>query len=218
MGSDLSAQIPSQFRRDYMRGELLEDQAHPDPIEQFRLWFSDAGGAGVAEPNAMTLATATREGVPSARVVLLKGFDARGFVFYTNYTSRKAQELDANPVASLCFFWQLLERQVRVSGAVERVGREESEAYFHSRPVAAQVGAWASEQSRVIPGREELERRNAELTAQYAHMPVPLPEFWGGYRVIPSELEFWQGRPSRLHDRLLYSRVNARWEIRRLSP
>lgn len=218
MGSDYSAHIPSAFRRDYARGELLESQALSDPIEQFRAWFSDAVGAGVAEPNAMTLATATRDGVPSARVVLLKGFDARGFVFYTNYTSRKAQELDANPVASLCFFWQPLERQVRITGRVERVSREESEQYFHARPVAAQIGAWASKQSREIAGREELERRNAELTAKFAGAAIPLPDFWGGYRVEPSEVEFWQGRPSRLHDRLRYVRDGRRWLIRRLSP
>jgi pyridoxamine 5'-phosphate oxidase len=216
--SDYSPPIPHHFRRDYTRGELLESQAHPDPIEQFRLWFADAAGAGVAEPNAMTLATATRDGAPSARVVLLKGFDARGFVFYTNYTSRKAQELDANPIASLCFFWQPLERQVRISGRVKRVSQEESEAYFHSRPLAAQIGAWASNQSGMIAGREELEQRNAELTAKYATTSVPLPDFWGGYRVVPSEVEFWQGRPSRLHDRLLYVREGERWQIRRLSP
>jgi pyridoxamine 5'-phosphate oxidase len=215
--SDYSPPIPPQFRRDYARGELLESRALPDPIEQFRQWFADAAGAAVAEPNAMTLATATPDGVPSARVVLLKGFDARGFVFYTNYTSRKAQELDANPVASLCFFWQPLERQVRITGRVERVSRAESETYFHARPVAAQIGAWASRQSTEI-SRQDLERRNAELTERFAGMTVPLPEFWGGYRVIPSEMEFWQGRPSRLHDRLLYVRAGNRWEIRRLSP
>ena len=215
--SDYGAPVPPEFRRDYARGELLESRALPDPIEQFRAWFADAAGAGVAEPNAMTLATAAPNGVPSARVVLLKGFDARGFVFYTNYTSRKAQELEANPVASLCFFWQPLERQVRVTGRVERVSREESEAYFHSRPVAAQIGAWVSKQSREV-SREKLERRNAELTAKYAGATVPLPDFWGGYRVTPLEMEFWQGRPSRLHDRLLYIRSGDRWEIRRLSP
>jgi pyridoxamine 5'-phosphate oxidase len=216
--SDYSPEVPAHFRRDYARGELLESDALPDPIEQFRVWFADAAGAGVAEPNAMTLATATPAGVPSARVVLLKGFDRRGFVFYTNYISRKAQELDANPAASLCFFWQPLERQVRISGRAERVSREESEAYFRSRPVAAQVGAWASKQSQVLSGRQELERRNAELTARYAGESIPLPDFWGGYRVVPSEIEFWQGRPSRLHDRLLYTRAGDRWEVRRLSP
>jgi pyridoxamine 5'-phosphate oxidase len=216
--SDYTPQIPPQFRRDYTRGELLESQALPDPVEQFRLWFADAAGAGVAEPNAMTLATATCDGVPSARVVLLKGFDARGFVFYTNYTSRKARELDANPAASLCFFWQPLERQVRISGRVERVTQEESAAYFHARPTEAQIGAWASKQSRVIVGRDELERRNAELTAKFAGEVIPLPDFWGGYRVVPSEIEFWQGRPSRLHDRLLYVRDAEQWGIRRLSP
>jgi pyridoxamine 5'-phosphate oxidase len=216
---DPTPNVPARtLRRDYSRGELLEGQALPDPIEQFRAWFDFATEAQLPEPNAMTLATATPEGMPSARVVLMKGFDARGFTFYTNYESRKGRELEANPRASLCFFWQAHERQVRIEGRVERVSRDESEAYFRSRPVSAQVGAWASNQSSALSGREALERRDAEFSARFAGGLVPLPEFWGGYRVVPTAVEFWQGRASRLHDRLLYTRAGDRWEISRLSP
>ena len=213
------AGVPPAQRVDYSRGRLNEADVSGDPFEQFARWFADAEAAGVPEANAMTLATADPSGTPSARIVLLKSFDPRGFAFYTNYDSRKGRELAANPRAALCLFWQSLERQVRVEGTVERVGREESEAYFHGRPRQAQIGAWVSQQSRPITSRAELERLEAELQARFGDGPVPLPEYWGGYRVVPHAIEFWQGRPSRLHDRLLYTRSEqGEWTIRRLSP
>lgn len=195
-----------------------EAQVDADPIVQFGRWFANAEAADLIEPTAMTLATVGAGGRPSARMVLLKGFDERGFVFYTNYESRKAGELDGNPAAALVFWWGALQRQVRVEGAVERVHREESEAYFRSRPLGSRLGAWASAQSQVIAGRAELEERLEELTARYGDGDVPLPPFWGGYRVRPEVVEFWQGRPNRLHDRLRYRRTPGGWEIDRLSP
>jgi len=197
---------------------LDEAQVDADPIVQFGRWFADAEAADLIEPNAMTLATVAAGGRPSARMVLLKGFDERGFVFYTNYESRKAAELDGNPIAALVFWWGALQRQVRVEGAVERVRREESEAYFRSRPLGSRLGAWASAQSQVITGRAELEGRLEELTARYGDGDVPLPPFWGGYRIRPEVVEFWQGRPNRLHDRLRYRRTPSGWDIDRLSP
>lgn len=211
--------LPQDLRIDYGRGHLTEADVAADPVRQFEWWFADARAADVPEPNAMTLATADAGGAPSARVVLLKGFDDRGFCFFTNYDSRKGRDLSANPRAALCFYWQPLERQVRVEGAVERVGRDESEAYFRTRPPAAQVGAWASAQSQVIASRGDLAAREAELAARFAGGPVPLPDFWGGYRVVPAAVEFWQGRPSRLHDRIRYARrADGGWAIDRLSP
>lgn len=185
---------------------------------QFGRWFKDAEAADLIEPTAMTLATADAGGRPSARMVLLKGFDDRGFVFYTNYGSRKAGELDANAAAALVFWWPPLQRQVRVEGRVERVPREESEAYFRTRPLGSRLGAWASAQSQVIAGRAELEQRLEELTARYSDGDVPLPSFWGGYRIRPEVIEFWQNRPDRLHDRLRYRRTPTGWTIDRLSP
>jgi pyridoxamine 5'-phosphate oxidase len=216
---DPTPNLPAGIRREYTRNALLENDVLPDPVAQFGRWFQEASAADVPEPNAMTLATADARGAPSARVCLLKGYDARGFVFYTNYASRKGQQLAENPRAAIVFFWESLERQVRIEGTVEKVSRQESEEYFHSRPVGSQVGAWVSRQSSVIATREELDRREAELMAKYAGRTVPLPDFWGGYRLIPNRIEFWQGRPSRLHDRLEYVRdVNGGWALRRLSP
>jgi pyridoxamine 5'-phosphate oxidase len=207
------------LRRDYALMSLSEGDVDADPIVQFTRWFEQALAGEITEPNAMTVATATRDGVPSARMVLLKGFDERGFVFYTNYESQKGRELAENPVAALVFHWVELHRQVRVAGVVERVSAEESDAYFQSRPRGSRLGAWVSHQSAVLTGREELEVRLAALVAQYGEGEIPLPPYWGGYRVIPASVEFWQGRPSRLHDRLRYSRQpDDSWRIERLSP
>jgi pyridoxamine 5'-phosphate oxidase len=209
----------ADLRKEYMLRGFAEGDADDDPFAQFRVWFDDAVSAGLLEPNAMTLATATAAGRPSARMVLLKGFDARGFIFYTNHEGRKGQELTDNPWAALVFFWVELERQVRIEGRVERVSAEEADAYFASRPEGSQIGAWASHQSTVIPGREALERRVQELTDEYTGRAIPRPPYWGGYRVIPHAIEFWQGRPSRLHDRLCYQlRDDGTWVIERLSP
>jgi len=189
-----------------------------NPFKQFEKWFKDAQAAVPILPNSMTLATSTKEGVPSARVVLLKDFDEQGFVFYTNYLSQKGKELDENPIASLSFYWPELARQVRITGAAARVSRSESEAYFHTRPIDSQLGAWASNQSDVIDGREVLEQRMAELLKKYDGKNIPLPPYWGGYRVTPIVFEFWQSRASRLHDRLRYRLVEGKWVIERLAP
>jgi pyridoxamine 5'-phosphate oxidase len=219
--SDPTPNVPAkELRREYTRADLLEKDILPDPIQQFDRWFTDATNAAITEANAMSVATAdAATGGPSVRVCLLKGFDERGFVFYTNYASRKGRELAANPRAALCFYWQPLERQVRIEGTVEKVTREESEAYFHSRPIGAQIGAWVSHQSETLASREELDAREQELLRKFAGRTVPLPPSWGGCRVIPTKMEFWQGRPSRLHDRIEYVRTaDGKWQIRRLSP
>lgn len=209
----------ADLRRNYLTGTLDEQNALADAVEQFRVWFSDALEADFHEPNAMTLATVDAENKPTARIVLLKGFDERGFVFYTNYLSQKGLQLSANPNASLVFWWDKLERQVRIDGETEKISEEESDAYFHSRPLESRLGAWASEQSQVIAGRETLEAKWQELTQKYTDKAIPRPPFWGGYRVKPLAIEFWQGRPSRLHDRLRYTKqADASWLIERLSP
>jgi pyridoxamine 5'-phosphate oxidase len=208
----------ADMRREYTLGGLLESDAAPDPFEQFANWFEEAMRAEVLESNAMALATATPDGAPSVRIVLLKGFDAQGFVFFTNYESRKGDELAANPRAALLFYWAQLTRQIRVEGEVARVSAEESDAYFQTRSPLSRLGAWASQQSHVIPGRATLEDRLAALQAQYGE-EIPLPPFWGGYRLTPRAFEFWQGRPNRLHDRLRYTRdADRRWSIERLAP
>ena len=208
----------ADLRTDYRLASLSAGDVNANPIAQFNTWFAEAQRAEVAEPNAMVLGTSAVDGFPSTRVVLLKGVTENGFVFYTDYRSRKGRELDANPRAALCFFWQALERQVRITGDVQRVSREESRAYFESRPVGSRIGATASVQSSTLAAREELEKRAARLEAEFADGNVPLPDHWGGYRVIPVSIEFWQGRSSRLHDRILYSRTDEGWAISRLSP
>lgn len=198
---------------------LNEEEADPNPFIQFANWFREAEAVVPILPNAMTLATATREGIPSSRVVLLKSFDEDGFVFYTNYLSRKGRELDENPIATLSFYWAESARQVRVTGAATRTSRSESEAYFHTRPIDSQLGAWASNQSEVISGREVLEQRMEELLRQFEGRRIPLPPNWGGYRVAPFVFEFWQNRASRLHDRLRYRlESDGKWVIERLAP
>ena len=219
MATDSTHTDLASLRRNYARESLTEADVNPDPIAQFDHWFREALNSELSEPNAMTVATATRDGRPSARTILLKGFDHRGFVFYTNYESRKGQELDENPQAAILFNWLELERQIRIEGAVERVSQEESEAYFQSRPKGSQIGAWASPQSRVLPERGELEAKVAELTTTFKHDDVlPLPPFWGGYRVRPDVIEFWQGRENRLHDRIRFTKTETGWNIERLAP
>jgi pyridoxamine 5'-phosphate oxidase len=209
----------ADLRQEYTFQGLSETDVHPNPFEQFKTWFDQAVAAQLPEPNAMTIATVTADGKPSARIVLLKDYDERGFVFYTNYKSHKGQQLVENPWGAIAFWWAELERQVRIEGRVEKVSPAESDAYFHSRPKGSQLGAWASNQSQVIESREVLEQQLQKLKEEYDNKQVPRPPNWGGFRVIPSEIEFWQGRPSRLHDRLLYQRgEDGSWKIQRLSP
>jgi pyridoxamine 5'-phosphate oxidase len=207
------------LRHDYVAHGLRRADLHPDPIKQFAQWFGEAAAAKIRDVNAMSLALATPEGRPSARIVLLKAISDNGFVFFTNYASEKGRLLEANPHAALNFFWPQLERQIRIEGPVEKTSREESEEYFHSRPLGSQLGAWASSQSEVIATREALEVALAHVTEQYAGGTVPLPSHWGGYRVKPDVIEFWQGRTNRLHDRFRYRRHGTvAWIIERLAP
>jgi pyridoxamine 5'-phosphate oxidase len=212
----------SQLRRDYSRGELVESQVDGDPVVQFGRWMEDAVKAQISQPNACLLSTATPSGVPSSRVVLLKSFTGGGdggFVFCGNYTSRKGREMAANPNAALLFFWEPLERQVRIEGSVAKTSTEESERLLAERPREAQISAWASPQSQTIESRQSLEDRHKQIAARFGDRPISLPVFWGGWRLTPTLFEFWQGRSGRLHDRLLYSRGRGgAWQIMRLAP
>ncbi len=215
----LSRDKVEKLRREYKGQGIAKDNVHEDPLQQFEKWFQVAVESNLIDSNAMTLATADAEGRPSSRVVLLKGYDQRGFVFYTNYKSRKAVQLDENPHASLCFYWKEFERQIRIRGQVVRLPREESESYFETRPRDSQIGAWASLQSGIVENRAELEKNFRKYEEKFKGKEVPLPEFWGGYLLEPTVYEFWQGRPSRMHDRLEYKwSKNEGWKIRRLSP
>jgi pyridoxamine 5'-phosphate oxidase len=206
------------LRREYGDAGLDQPDLASDPVSMFRRWLADTVAAGVHEPNAMVVTSVSAQGRPSARMVLLKAVDERGFVFYTNYDSRKGHELDAEPACALLFPWHELQRQVRVEGRAERVSVEESQGYFASRPRGSQLGAWASPQSATVGSREELERRYAETEERFAGSDVPLPPHWGGFRVLPEVVEFWQGRKGRMHDRLVYRRAGEGWETERLAP
>ncbi|MBB3837921.1 pyridoxamine 5'-phosphate oxidase [Runella defluvii] len=208
----------AHLRKDYTLNGLRKEDVLENPIDQFKRWFAEALASQVLEPNGMVLSTIGRDGYPHGRVVLLKDVDARGFSFYTNYLSHKGDDLAQHPVASLTFWWPELERQVRIIGKVEKVETAESDAYFAVRPRGSQIGAWVSEQSQTIADRKVLEEKWAELEAQFANQAVVRPPHWGGYRVLPHQIEFWQGRPSRLHDRLCYTYESNEWKLERLSP
>lgn len=208
----------SAIRKEYKLKALDESDVHTDPVTQFRVWWTEAIDSSIEEVNAMTLATADSTGKPSARIVLLKGYDEKGFIFFTNYQSHKAADLEKNPQASLVFFWKELERQVRVEGVTEKISAADSDAYFQSRPQGSKIGAWASPQSSVIKSREVIEKKAAEFEKQFAGTPVTCPPFWGGYILKPKLIEFWQGRPGRLHDRIQYTLRENTWEIGRLAP
>jgi pyridoxamine 5'-phosphate oxidase len=206
------------IRSEYENGSLDEDGVNKDPFLQFEKWFSEAIAENISNANAFVLSTANKEGKPSARIVLLKGIDPEGFVFYTNYESRKANELKENQFASMTFFWTSLEKQIRVEGIVKKITAAESDEYFNSRPRGSQAGAWVSPQSQVIPGREGLDVSQELFLKENEGKEIKRPPFWGGYRIIPAKIEFWQGRTSRLHDRILYTLENEEWKIERLAP
>ena len=214
MNSDDLARV----RKEYSRHALSETDVDLNPFVQFNRWLDEALASRLPEPNAMALATASGDVKPSVRMVLLKGYDDRGFVFFTNYEGRKSSELLKNPNAALLFYWNELERQVRIEGTVEKTSRQESEEYFKTRPLESRLGAWASRQSEVIPGRSDLERKVSDLKESYANREVPVPPFWGGFRLQPQVFEFWQGRENRLHDRIRYSLQGGVWVIERLAP
>jgi pyridoxamine 5'-phosphate oxidase len=208
----------ADIRKDYKLKSLLEEDVLDNPLEQFKNWWSEAVNSKIEEVNAMTLATSTPDGTPSARIVLLKGLSNEGFMFFTNYESHKGKELAANPKAALVFFWKELERQVRIEGSVDKVSKADSEAYFASRPAASKIGAWASAQSTTIANREIIERNVLKYQAEFEEENIPKPPHWGGYIVKPVRVEFWQGRRSRLHDRILYRRQDNTWTVERLAP
>jgi pyridoxamine 5'-phosphate oxidase len=215
---ELTRENLQNLRQDYKVASLSENDVDTDPILQFKKWFSDAVVAQLYEPNVMTLATADSDGKPSARIVLLKDVDEQGFVFYTNYESKKGRDLVENPQAALVFFWAELERQVRIEGVVSKVPKDVSEAYFHSRPIGSQIGATASAQSFVLSDRSVLEEKVADLAKIYEGKEIPKPDYWGGYLIEPKHIEFWQGRSSRLHDRITYDLIEGSWKISRLAP
>ncbi|MFT6882318.1 MAG: pyridoxamine 5'-phosphate oxidase [Marinoscillum sp.] len=213
MGLDLTS-----LRQDYTKASLDTDSVSPSPFDQFQLWFQQALSGGILEPNAMVLGTSDAVGNVSQRTVLLKAFDQKGFVFYTNYKSRKAQQISVNGKVSILFPWYELERQVAIAGTAEKVSTQESMTYFLSRPHGSQLGAWVSHQSKVITSRSILEQKLSEMKAKFKEGNLPFPDFWGGYRIVPTSLEFWQGRSSRLHDRIVYERNEDSWDIKRLAP
>lgn len=214
MKNDIAA-----IRQDYVLARFHETDAHENPVTQFEHWFQDAVHAAIDDVNAMTLATVDKEGNPHARIVLLKGIEQEEFIFFTNYNSHKGRQIESNPVVSLVFYWKELQRQVRLCGTIKKISEEASTVYFHSRPVESQIGAWASQQSEILPNREILEIKEKELREKYAGQIVPRPPHWGGYAISPLEIEFWQGRASRLHDRILYTRQNdGHWTKVRLNP
>ncbi|NGP89981.1 pyridoxamine 5'-phosphate oxidase [Fodinibius halophilus] len=218
MSADNTQKGIEKIRREYAGEELSKSAVDNDPIAQFEEWFEQALSADVLDANAMTLSTVSGDGQPSSRIVLLKGIVNNGFRFYTNYGSRKGQEMEENPLASLCFYWAQLSRQVRIEGKVERLSRETSESYFQQRPRLSKIGAWASKQSNEVSSREELESKFEELKKRFDGQDVPLPDFWGGYLLVPHRIEFWQGRPGRLHDRVCYKKEAEEWQISRLAP
>lgn len=208
----------ADFRKEYSDRGMRRDELDPDPIAQFAKWFAQADSLGVHEPNAMTLATTDARGMPFQRTVLLKYFDASGFVFFTNYGSRKAAQIKENPKVCILFPWLILERQIIIQGTAEKISTAESLRYFSSRPRDSQIGAWVSDQSSVISSRKFLMQKLAEIREKFSHGEIPLPSFWGGYRIVPQTIEFWQGGPARLHDRFLYERIESQWSINRLAP